>query len=118
MSVNILIESEGGCNFTPVDFEDWAKEVSFRMVKVEPLAGPVSAATTLKRWRVRPSSVSALVCYGMLLHMRRCFSFVHSTRRRLGRGKTVALLVLFFPSLDPFEESLSDGVLHYFNYSN
>jgi hypothetical protein len=48
MSVNMLIESEGGFNFTPADFENWAKEAGFRTVRFEPLAGPTSAAIALK----------------------------------------------------------------------
>jgi hypothetical protein len=48
MSVNMLIESEGGFNFTQADFEHWAKDASFRQVRFEPLAGPTSAAIALK----------------------------------------------------------------------
>lgn len=48
MSVNMLIESEGGFNFMQVDFENWATEAGFRKVRFEPLAGPTSAASALK----------------------------------------------------------------------
>lgn len=48
MSVNMLIESEGGFNFTQADFEGWAEEAGFREVRFEPLVGPTSAAIALK----------------------------------------------------------------------
>jgi O-methyltransferase len=48
MSVNMLIESEGGFNFTQADFVGWAKEAGFRDVRFEPLAGPTSAAIARK----------------------------------------------------------------------
>lgn len=48
MSVNMLIESEGGFNFTQADFEGWAKEVGFRTVRFEALAGPTSVAIARK----------------------------------------------------------------------
>lgn len=48
LSVNMLIESDGGFNFTQADFEGWAEEAGFREVRFEPLAGPTSAAIALK----------------------------------------------------------------------
>jgi hypothetical protein len=48
MSVNMLIESEGGFNFTQSEFEGWCREAGFRDVRFEPLAGPTSAAIALK----------------------------------------------------------------------
>ncbi|MDX2565340.1 methyltransferase [Streptomyces sp. TX20-6-3] len=48
MSLNMLIESDGGFNYTQADFEKWVKEVGFRSVRFEPLAGPVSAAIAVK----------------------------------------------------------------------
>ena len=44
----MLIESEGGFNFTQADFAGWAKEAGFREVRFEPLAGPTSAAIARK----------------------------------------------------------------------
>ena len=48
MSVNMLIESHGGFNFTQADFEGWATEAGFRTVRFAPLAGPTSAAIARK----------------------------------------------------------------------
>lgn len=48
MSLNMLIESDGGFNFTQADFEGWAKEAGFRTVRFEPLAGPTSAGIAVK----------------------------------------------------------------------
>lgn len=48
MSINMLIESHGGFNFTQADFEGWATEAGFRAVRFEPLAGPTSAAIARK----------------------------------------------------------------------
>jgi hypothetical protein len=48
MSLNMLIESDGGFNFTQRDFVGWAKEAGFRQVRFEPLAGPTSAAIARK----------------------------------------------------------------------
>ncbi|MFF8848270.1 methyltransferase [Streptomyces sp. NPDC015127] len=48
MSLNMLIESDGGFNFTQADFEGWAEEVGFRSIRFEPLEGPVSAAIAMK----------------------------------------------------------------------
>jgi O-methyltransferase/methyltransferase family protein len=48
MSVNMLIESDGGFNFTQAEFEVWCRDAGFRKVRFEPLAGPTSAAIALK----------------------------------------------------------------------
>ena len=48
LSLNMLIESDGGFNFTQADFEGWAKEAGFREIRFELLAGPTSAAIALK----------------------------------------------------------------------
>jgi hypothetical protein len=48
MSVNMLIESDGGFNFTQADFAGWAKQAGFREVRFEPLAGPTSSAIAQK----------------------------------------------------------------------
>ncbi|MFB6258892.1 MAG: methyltransferase [Flavobacteriales bacterium] len=48
MSLNMLIETEEGANFTGTDFEEWAKETGFRKVELMPLAGPSSAAIAYK----------------------------------------------------------------------
>jgi hypothetical protein len=46
--LNMLIEAEGGFNFTQAEFEGWCREAGFRGVRFEPLAGPTSAAIALK----------------------------------------------------------------------
>jgi hypothetical protein len=48
MSLNMLIEADGGFNFTQSDFSGWAKDAGFREVRFEPLAGPTSAAIARK----------------------------------------------------------------------
>jgi SAM-dependent methyltransferase len=40
MSLNMLIETHGGFDFTGADCRKWMKEAGFRRTKVEPLAGP------------------------------------------------------------------------------
>jgi SAM-dependent methyltransferase len=40
MSLNMLIETHGGFDFTGADCRKWMKEVGFSRTKVEPLAGP------------------------------------------------------------------------------
>jgi len=49
MSLNMLIETQGGFDFSGADFAGWAKEAGFREVRVIPLAGPVSAAVAYKQ---------------------------------------------------------------------
>jgi hypothetical protein len=48
MSLNMLIETHGGFDFSGADFAGWVKEAGFRKVEVIPLAGPVSAAVAYK----------------------------------------------------------------------
>jgi O-methyltransferase domain/Dimerisation domain len=48
MSLNMLIESDGGFNFTQTQFETWCREAGFREVRFQPLTGPTSAAIALK----------------------------------------------------------------------
>ncbi|MEK6633715.1 MAG: methyltransferase, partial [Nitrospirota bacterium] len=40
MSLNMLIETHGGFDFTGADCRTWMKEVGFKKTKVERLAGP------------------------------------------------------------------------------
>jgi len=48
MSLNMLIETEEGFDFTGDDFEHWAKESGFKKTSVMPLEGPSSAAIAIK----------------------------------------------------------------------
>jgi O-methyltransferase domain/Dimerisation domain len=48
MSLNMLIESPGGFDFTGADCVGWMKEVGFREARVEHLAGPDSMVVGLK----------------------------------------------------------------------
>ena len=48
MSLNMLIETTGGFDYTGADFAGWARSVGFKEVKVLPLAGPTSAAVAYK----------------------------------------------------------------------
>lgn len=48
MSLNMLIETRGGSDFTGADFDDWAREIGFDSTRVLPLAGPTSAAIAYK----------------------------------------------------------------------
>ena len=48
MSLNMLIETNGGFDFTFSDFEGWAKKVGFSETRLLPLAGPTSAAIAYK----------------------------------------------------------------------
>ncbi|MBC8111520.1 MAG: methyltransferase [Verrucomicrobia bacterium] len=48
MSLNMIIESDGGFNYTMNDFEKWTKEAGFRETTIFPLAGPASAAIAYK----------------------------------------------------------------------
>lgn len=44
MSLNMLIETRGGFDFTGRQFDQWCRSVGFRRTEVVPLAGPTSAA--------------------------------------------------------------------------
>jgi hypothetical protein len=48
LSLNMLIETEGGFNFTGADFDLWCKEIGFKETTVMPLTGPSSAAIAFK----------------------------------------------------------------------
>jgi precorrin-6B methylase 2 len=49
MSLNMLIETPEGYDYTAADFNGWAKEVGFSETRVMPLAGPSSAIIALKK---------------------------------------------------------------------
>jgi hypothetical protein len=40
MSLNMLIETHGGFDFTGADCRQWMKEAGFKRTKAEPLTGP------------------------------------------------------------------------------
>lgn len=48
MSLNMLIETGGGFNFTFADFNHWAKTVGFKSTSLLPLVGPSSATIAYK----------------------------------------------------------------------
>ena len=48
MSLNMLIETGDGFDFTGADFAGWCKEVGFKKTEVLSLAGPTSAAVAYK----------------------------------------------------------------------
>jgi 16S rRNA G1207 methylase RsmC len=48
MSLNMLIETSGGFDYTGADFERWAKQTGFVSTSIIPLAGPTSAAIAYK----------------------------------------------------------------------
>jgi predicted O-methyltransferase YrrM len=48
MSLNMLIETGSGFDYTGADFAGWAKAAGFKDVKILPLAGPTSAAVAYK----------------------------------------------------------------------
>lgn len=48
MSLNMLIESDGGFNYTMSELEEWVKEAGFSRTEFYPLAGPTSAAIAYK----------------------------------------------------------------------
>jgi precorrin-6B methylase 2 len=48
MSLNMLIETPGGYDYTGADFTGWAKEAGFERTYVIPLNGPSSAAVAVK----------------------------------------------------------------------
>jgi len=48
MSLNMLIETRQGFDFTGADFGRWAREAGFRRTEVIPLVGPTSAAVAWK----------------------------------------------------------------------
>ena len=48
ISLNMLIETEGGFDYTHADFHRWAREAGFRATSKIPLAGPASAIVAYK----------------------------------------------------------------------
>ncbi len=48
MSLNMLIETEGGFDFTADEFSVWAREAGFNKIETLPLAGPTSAIIAYK----------------------------------------------------------------------
>jgi hypothetical protein len=48
MSLNMLIETSGGFDYTGAQFDRWCREAGFRSTKIVPLAGPASAAIATK----------------------------------------------------------------------
>ena len=48
MSLNMLIETEGGFDFTASEFTAWAEEAGFTRTETLPLAGPASAVIAYK----------------------------------------------------------------------
>jgi hypothetical protein len=48
MSLNMLIETQGGFDFTFNDFDSWAHQTGFTSTEWLPLAGPTSAAIAYK----------------------------------------------------------------------
>jgi hypothetical protein len=48
MSLNMLIETPGGFDYSGADFARWCREVGFKSIEVMPLAGPTSAAIAIK----------------------------------------------------------------------
>ena len=48
MSLNMLIETPGGFDFTGADCCGWMKEAGFSSTRVEPLVGPDSMAVGIK----------------------------------------------------------------------
>jgi hypothetical protein len=48
MSLNMLIETSGGFDYSGADFARWCREVGFKSIEVIPLTGPTSAAIAVK----------------------------------------------------------------------
>lgn len=48
MSLNMLIETPGGFDYTGADCQSWMREAGFRNTYVEPLAGPESMVVGIK----------------------------------------------------------------------
>ena len=48
MSLNMLVETGDGFDYTFDDFNKWAKQVGFASTSILPLAGPSSAAVAVK----------------------------------------------------------------------
>jgi len=48
MSLNMLIETGDGFDYTFADFKSWCGETGFKRFELIPLAGPTSAAIAYK----------------------------------------------------------------------
>jgi len=48
MSINMLIETGKGFDYTHADFSNWANQIGFKSTTLLPLAGPTSAAIAYK----------------------------------------------------------------------
>ena len=48
MSLNMMIETEEGFDFSAADFKEWAQEIGFKKIEVMPLTGPSSAIIAVK----------------------------------------------------------------------
>jgi hypothetical protein len=48
MSLNMLIETPEGFDFSAADFDGWAKEIGFTQTYLMPLTGPSSAVIAIK----------------------------------------------------------------------
>jgi hypothetical protein len=48
MSLNMLIETNGGSDYTMNDFSKWATQTGFKRTELIPLTGPTSAAVAYK----------------------------------------------------------------------
>ena len=48
ISLNMMIETPEGFDFTADDFDGWAKEVGFSKTTLMPLTGPSSAVIAIK----------------------------------------------------------------------
>jgi len=48
MSLNMLIETPGGFDYTGTDCASWMKEAGFSATRVEPLVGPDSMVIAIK----------------------------------------------------------------------
>ena len=48
MSLNMLIETQGGFDFTGADCSGWMRDSGFKETRVEPLCGPDSMVVGIK----------------------------------------------------------------------
>jgi hypothetical protein len=48
MSLNMLIETPGGFDYTPIDCAGWMRDAGFRHTRAEPLTGPDSMVVAIK----------------------------------------------------------------------
>jgi O-methyltransferase domain len=48
MSLNMLIETKGGFDFTGADCQGWMRDAGFTQTRVEPLSGPDSMVVAIK----------------------------------------------------------------------